>query len=84
MLDELGGGEFATVHKGVLSTDDGDKTDVAVKTPKSMPSLDQEDKLRFLKEAAIMGQFHHLNVLKLFGVIVDEPEKVSNHSNKQP
>ena len=26
-------------------------------------------KAKFLKEAAIMGQFHHLNVVKLYGVV---------------
>ena len=28
--------------------------------------------MKFLQEAAIMGQFRHPNVVKLFGVIADE------------
>ena len=49
--------------------------DVAVKTLK--PDSKEEDKVKFLQEAAIMGQFSHPNVVRLFGVVtVGEP--VSN------
>ncbi len=45
---------------------------VAVKTLKEGTS--EEDKVKFLKEAAIMGQFLHPNVVKLHGVVtVGEP-----------
>ncbi len=37
-------------------------------------SKDKEDKVKFLQEAAIMGQFRHPNVVKLYGVVtVGEP-----------
>ncbi len=45
--------------------------DVAIKTNQSK---DEEDKVKFLQEAAIMGQFRHPNVVKLCGVVtVGEP-----------
>ena len=30
---------------------------------------EEEEKVRFLQEAAIMGQFSHPNVIKLYGVV---------------
>lgn len=76
LLEELGSGEFATVCKGLLTTDEDGEVNVAVKCSKTA-LLNQEEKLRFLREAAIMGQFHHSNVVKLFGVVIDQPDNVS-------
>ena len=46
--------------------------DVAVKMMKA--SVAENAKLKFLQEAAIMGQFFHSNVVKLHGVVtVGEP-----------
>ena len=28
------------------------------------------DKVKFLQEAAIMGQFHHHNVVRMYGVVL--------------
>ena len=45
---------------------------VAVKTLRAEAS--EEEKVKFLQEAAIMGQFHHPNIVKLHGVVtVGEP-----------
>lgn len=45
---------------------------MAVKLLKEMAS--ETDKIKFLQEAAINGQFHHRNVVKLLGVVtVGEP-----------
>ena len=53
--------------------------EVAVKTLK--PAAKEEDKVKFLQEAAIMGQFNHPNVVKLFGVItMGEPVSDSDSS----
>ena len=41
----------------------------AVKTLKG--SFSPDEKGRFLREAAIMGQFKHRNVLELYGVVDD-------------
>ena len=49
-----------------------ESTEVAVKTLQPMAS--EIDKVKFLQEAAIMGQFLHPNVVKLYGVVtVREP-----------
>ena len=46
--------------------------ELAVKTLK--PGALENDRVRFLQEAAIMGQFNHPNVVKLYGVVtVDDP-----------
>ncbi len=46
--------------------------EVAVKRLK--PKATEKDKVKFLQEAAIMGQFLHPNVIKLQGVVtIGEP-----------
>ena len=55
------------VHKGVwLSTSHGE-VDVAVKTLKE--GSGEEDRVKFLQEAAIMGQFKHPYVVEMYGMI---------------
>ena len=49
--------------------------DVAVKTLKE--GSGEEDKVKFLREATIMGQFNHPNVVKLHGIVI-ESEPVKN------
>jgi serine/threonine protein kinase len=69
----LGAGQFGTVHKGEwVASEGGEKIEVAVKTLKE--GAGEGDKVKFLQEAAIMGQFSHPNVVKLYGVVtVGEP-----------
>ena len=57
-----------------MATEGEEKIEVAVKTLKD--GAGKEDKVKFLQEAAIMGQFSHPNVVKLYG-IVTEGEPVS-------
>ena len=46
--------------------------DVAVKM--LHPTATETDRIKFLQEAAIMGQFHHPNIVMLHGVVtVVEP-----------
>ena len=46
--------------------------DVAIKTLKN--TSDEQEKVKFLQEAAIMGQFRHPNIVKLHGMVtVGEP-----------
>ena len=49
-------------------------SEVAVKTLNADTSDD--DKLRFLQEAAIMCQFDHVNVIKLYGVVTEDPAMI--------
>ncbi|XP_064406652.1 probable LIM domain-containing serine/threonine-protein kinase DDB_G0286997 isoform X2 [Halichondria panicea] len=71
IIKHLGSGQFGTVNMGVWTTS-VESIEVAVKTLQPMAS--EIDKVKFLQEAAIMGQFLHPNVVKLYGVVtVGEP-----------
>lgn len=63
----IGGGEFGEVCRGRLQLPGKSEHDVAIKTLKSGYSTQQ--KLDFLGEASIMGQFEHPNVIRLEGVV---------------
>ena len=70
-MTTLGQGQFGSVSKGVWHSLDGDY-DVAVKMLKREAT--EDDQVKLLQEAAIMGQFAHKNVVKLHGVVtVGEP-----------
>ncbi len=68
---KLGSGQFGVVYKGVLECGEGEggKVEVAVKTLKE--GSGEEDRVKFLQEAAIMGQFKHHNVVTMYGVVTD-------------
>lgn len=67
----MGSGQFATVNKAKWKTSGGE-VEVAVKMLKTGSS--EQEKVKFLQEAAINGQFHHLNIVRLLGVVtVGEP-----------
>ena len=71
MTDHLGSGHFGYVSKGLWQTPSGSKP-VAIKMLK-VDSLDT-DRVKFLQEAAVNGQFRHPNVVKLLGVVtIGEP-----------
>jgi len=68
----LGSGQFGDVYKASWSIKNKHKLEMAVKTLK--PGVTEADKIKFLKEAAIMGHFSHINVIKMYGVVtVGEP-----------
>ena len=67
MLTKLGEGEFGEVYKAVLKTPTGTSQDLAVKVVKK--GAPQEERLKLLQEAAILGQFRHIHVVSLFGVV---------------
>ena len=69
VTNHLGSGQFGTVSQGVWSSPRG-PIDIAVKTLK--PGSTEHDKVKFLQEAAINGQFRHPNVVKLIGVVTIE------------
>ena len=75
MTKLLGAGQFGQVHQGRWkATTSENEVEVAVKTLQE--GADEEDKVKFLQEAAIMGQFSHPSVVKLYGVVT-EGEPVS-------
>ena len=70
ILYEVGSGEFGTVHLGLWSNGSTDPVQVAVKTLNSQ--CPESDRIKFLREAAIMGQFVHNNVVQLHGIVTEE------------
>ena len=50
--------------------------DVAIKTLNS--TVDPSDRVKFLQEAAIMAQFRHPNVIRLYGIVNDGPQVITN------
>ena len=62
----LGQGQFGSVQKATWSYG-GVAKDVAVKIMK--PSALEDSKVKFIQEAAILGQFFHSNVTKLYGLV---------------
>ena len=75
----LGSGQFGSVEKGILQTTKG-PVGVAVKT--IGPKVSEEDKIKFLQEAAIMGQFKHPNIIQLHGMVTVGQLVSINLSNK--
>ncbi len=80
MGDHLGSGQFGDVFKGVWERRH-DNLDVAVKTLKEGSS--EDDKVKFLQEAAIMAQFKHHNVVTMCGVIKDGEPVSLEFSSKE-
>ena len=66
ITDNLGSGQFGRVMKGLWQSPTGELP-VAIKMLKE--GTEESDKVRFLQEAAINGQFQHQNVVKLQGVV---------------
>ena len=74
ILQQLGSGEFGVVNLGLWSNGSADPVQVAVKTLNSQCS--ESDRVKFLREAAIMGQFVHNNVVQLHGVVTEEESMI--------
>ncbi|XP_073331157.1 tyrosine-protein kinase receptor TYRO3 [Pagrus major] len=72
---ELGKGEFGSVYEGVFTTDKGMDIKVAVKTLR-VGIHSQEDLHEFLREAEIMQNFDHGNVVRLLGVTLQREQDI--------
>ena len=78
ILSRIGGGNFGDVHKGVLderAVNGVAAYCVAVKTPRadSDGSTNRED---LLKEAILMSQFDHPNIVALIGIVTQPREQL--------
>lgn len=73
IIGHLGSGRFGQVHKGIWHSTFGLK-EVAIKTLQDKAK--EAERVKFLQEAAIMGQFYHSNIVHLYGVVT-EGESVS-------
>ena len=67
----IGSGQFGKVYSGILKGSNGE-VEVAVKTLKEDSSV--EDRVKFLQEAAIMGQFKHPNVVEMYALIKEDEQ----------
>ncbi|XP_043953813.1 ephrin type-A receptor 4-B isoform X2 [Gambusia affinis] len=70
---ELGKGEFGSVYEGIFTPQAGADIRVAVKTMR-VGIHSQRDLEEFLKEAEIMKNFDHENVVRLLGVTLKKEE----------
>ncbi|KAJ8415747.1 hypothetical protein AAFF_G00403040 [Aldrovandia affinis] len=64
-------GQFGDVHQGVYTSPENPHLSVAVKTCKNCTSDSVREK--FLQEALTMRQFDHPHIVKLIGVITENP-----------
>ncbi|XP_063466885.1 protein-tyrosine kinase 2-beta isoform X3 [Symphalangus syndactylus] len=67
----LGEGFFGEVYEGVYTNHKGEQINVAVKTCKKDCTLDNKEK--FMSEAVIMKNLDHPHIVKLIGIIEEEP-----------
>ena len=75
VVSHLGSGEFGDVKKAIWAKSDNEELEVAVKTLKK--NAVTEERVKFLQEAAVMGQFNHPNVVKLHGMVLEDDTTVS-------
>ena len=66
---EFASGQFGVVYRAVYHTEKGD-IPVAIKTLKEAAKSDM--KVAFMREAAILAQFQHPNVLRMIGVLTTQ------------
>ncbi|XP_063298050.1 protein-tyrosine kinase 2-beta isoform X2 [Pelobates fuscus] len=67
----LGEGFFGEVYDGVYKNQKGERTNVAVKTCKKDCAPDVKEK--FMSEAYLMRNLEHPHIVKLIGIIEDDP-----------
>ncbi|XP_034560623.1 focal adhesion kinase 1-like isoform X9 [Notolabrus celidotus] len=67
----IGEGQFGDVHQGEYNSPDKPSLPVAIKTCKNCTSDSVREK--FLQEALTMRQFDHPHIVKLIGVITENP-----------
>ena len=72
---QIGEGEFGVVCWGEWQNMAGVVQQVAIKMLHN-----KSDKVKFLQEAAAMGQFNHPHVVRLFGVVTIGKPVSNNHS----
>ena len=71
LKEYLGSGQFGIVYRGLLTMTGADSEGVVKETAaKTMENgASEEERVKFLQEAAIMGQFNNPYIIKIYGVI---------------
>ena len=79
LKEYLGSGRFGIVYRGLLTVtgadSEGGVKEVAVKTMEN--GVSEEDRVKFLQEAAIMGQFNNPYVVRIFGILTSDNQPAS-------
>ena len=65
----LGKGYFSTVYEGTWRLP---LRDVKVAVKKANDHLEEREKVKFLQEATVIGQFNHPHIVRLYGVITED------------
>ncbi|KAG9509366.1 Activated CDC42 kinase 1, partial [Fragariocoptes setiger] len=76
LQEQIGHGVHGVVRKGVWTTPSGNALDVAVKILKNdLKLLDEQNVYPsdFVKEINVMHQLNHVNLIRLFGVVLSSP-----------
>ncbi|KAK5983468.1 Non-specific protein-tyrosine kinase, partial [Trichostrongylus colubriformis] len=68
----LGQGAFGEVRAGTLQLKTGETVDVAIKVTKGTSDLCKAKIKEMMKEARLMRNFKHKNIVRIYGVAVDE------------
>uniref|UniRef100_A0A7I4YLF9 Tyrosine-protein kinase n=1 Tax=Haemonchus contortus TaxID=6289 RepID=A0A7I4YLF9_HAECO len=68
----LGQGAFGEVRAGTLKLKTGENVDVAIKVTKGSSDLCKAKIKEMMKEARLMRNFQHKNIVRIYGVAVDE------------
>ena len=79
---QLGSGQFGTVKRGTWYRQSDEVLEVALKAQNSSQDESNDPgRIKLLQEAAIMVQFSHPNVLKLYGVArhIDSVRSLSDY-----
>ena len=78
LKEHLGSGQFGTVYCGLWTKigehgpkPESETIEVAVKSMEQGASA--EERVKFLQEATIMGQFKHRYILQILGIITGDP-----------
>ena len=79
MKSLLGSGQFGTVYSGVWNKGEYEVEEVIKVAVKSMKcGAGEDDRTKFLQEAAIMGQFKHAYILRILGYMTGDPVSMYN------
>ena len=74
-------GDFVGVNRGTWK---GKEKDLNVVVKSLVSGAPQEEKIKLLQEAVVTGQFHHPNILQLYGIVNEYntvSELVTKHNN---
>ncbi|KAI4900179.1 hypothetical protein NFI96_023899 [Prochilodus magdalenae] len=74
--ERLGSGSFGVVKKAEWHAPTGRVVPVAVKSLRSSMSREAETVTDFLQEVTIMQSLDHINIIRLYGVVLTQPLKM--------